>query len=304
MLRSRSQFIGALLAALGLFAWSIVQADPPTAQVVDAKGKVEVQRGGQAFEPLAAGATVAEGDRVHTGWKATATIGFPDGSVVEIQPMSLIAIEKVNFTGGTSRSRVLLRSGEVKAQIHKMVGAAGDFQVKTPTTTASVRGTHIQRISYDPGAGTQIRMGDEGLLAVLTRVGRSYLPANENTGVRVPGDQPFTPGQWRWIALSTDVSPAGSTGDERTGVRELGVPKTRVDGGSLAASDFGHRPDAFTVQPPPQTAEPVPTPQPVIVPPAPPVTIITPPTTKPGTPPSPPPGTGIINVNSPGARGG
>lgn len=285
------------IAVLGLLVFAAyARAEAPPAKLVALVGKVEVQRGAAPWEPAAKDMALAEGDHIHTGWKGHATVGFPDGSVVELQPMSLAAIEKTAFTeGGVSRGRILLRLGEVQAQIQKLPGSRGDFQVRTPTTTASVRGTHIQRISYDVGSGTQIRMGDEGLMAVLTPHGRVFVHALQNTGVAVPGDAPPTPARWELLALSTDLLPPGSTAGERTDVLELGVPKPGVDSGSLAVARYTRPPDAETVTPRPQPAPPPAAPinPPVIIPTQPPGSVdITP---VKGTNPNLPPGvsTGI-----------
>jgi hypothetical protein len=112
------------------------------------KGKVEIQRNGGPWEPAVDGHELQQGDRIHSGWKGSVTATFPDGSNLAVEPMALVAFEQVVYNGAESRSRILLRLGEVRAQVQKMAGAAGDFRVRTPTTTASVRGTAFS-VFYD-----------------------------------------------------------------------------------------------------------------------------------------------------------
>lgn len=258
-MHSRTLRILAVLV-MGACAWSSAWAAEYTVVLAELKGKVEVQRGTAAWEPAVAGSRLAEGDTIHTGFKARAALGFPDGSLVEVQSMTLLALDKINVSGLSTRSRLLLKTGEVKAQVDRLPGARGDFQVKTPTTTASVRGTEINRISYDEGSGTQIRMGGHGLLAVLTPQGRTFLQANRASAVRQMGSTPMTPQAWARIGLLIEALPQGSTDTERQDVRELGVPKVApgVDGGSSLTNRVGQQPDAVTVFVPP-------TPVPVVV---------------------------------------
>lgn len=221
--------------------------------------KVEVQIDEGAWIPATAGMKLSAGDRIHTGFKATCMLGFPDQSVVEVQPMSMVQLDKVDVAGVVTRARLLLKTGEVKAQVNRAYGSRGDFQVKTPTTTASVRGTEINRISYDESAGTQIRMGGHGLLAVLTPQGRAFLAANRNSAVRQMGNTPLTPEAWARIQGSVDLLPQGSTAGERADARDLGVPRAGVanDSGSALANRLGTQPDSRTVVVPDRTPPPV-----------------------------------------------
>lgn len=252
-----------LLVALGLGGGSRIDAAEEFKVVVlQLDKKVEVQINEGSWQPATAGLKLSEGDKIHTGFKATCMLGFPDQSVVEVQPMSMIQLDKVNVAGVQTRARLLLKTGEVKAQVNRSMGARGDFQVKTPTTTASVRGTEINRISYDESAGTQIRMGGHGLLAVLTPQGRAFLAANRASGVRQMGNTPLTPEQWARIQAGVDLLPQGTTAAERADARDLGVPRAGVaaDSGSAFANRIGTQPDAQTViiperAPPPQVVE-------------------------------------------------
>jgi hypothetical protein len=118
--------------------------------------KVELQRNESGWEPASAGIELANGDRVHTGFKAGVTLTFPDGSRLHIGPMTLLEIRDISRGPGGEgaiSARLLLKTGEVKLQVNRSTGAAGDFEVKTPTTTASVRGTKFS-VAYDGTATT------------------------------------------------------------------------------------------------------------------------------------------------------
>ena len=141
----------------------------------DVARKVEISRGGAVWERVTAGTALAAGDRIHTGFKSGVTITFTDGSTVRVGPMSLLEIRDVSRNAnGSLRVRLGLRLGDVRAQINRSTGAASDFNVQTPTTTASVRGT-IFSVSFD-GTETVVRVTESSVL-VTSNSGASVIVA-------------------------------------------------------------------------------------------------------------------------------
>jgi hypothetical protein len=222
-----------LLVAQPLWAEAI------TATLVKVMRQVEVQRNGSDWEPAQENTTLSGGDKIHTGFKATATVRFADGTNLEIMPMTLILLQKMEESGNTVKGRVWLRLGEVKAQVGRKGGAKSDFEVRTPTATASVRGTRIETIGYTPGLGTYITMGSEGLLAFQTVWGRVFLGATDSSQQRNESTQgPPTGAETDFHMANTDIGPYGMTTREYQDIEETGVPKTspETQGGSSSAS--------------------------------------------------------------------
>ena len=114
-------------------------APPSATKVAVGKriGKVEVQRGGGGFEALDAGEQVEAGDRIHTGWKSSVQIRFPDGFTTTVEPMTLISIHSVT----KHEVRILMTYGRIEN--YRLTGSEADFKVGTPTTTTSSRGTRF-----------------------------------------------------------------------------------------------------------------------------------------------------------------
>ena len=108
----------------------------PAVKITGLSRKVEVQRNEGAWEPADASMTLKEGDRIHTGWKAGVTLTFPDGSTAVLKPMSMVVIEKNKSGPDGTTVWLVLRLGEVAAQIKRVRGNPADFQVKTPTSVA------------------------------------------------------------------------------------------------------------------------------------------------------------------------
>jgi hypothetical protein len=227
-------------ALAGLLALPLAASaqDELSATIEKIERKVEVQRGGGAWEPATVKMQLAAGDKVHTGFKATATVRFGDGSVIDVKPMSMVMLQKLEDPDGKVKNRVWMRIGEVGAKVERPTGAPADFEVRTTTVTASVRGTRIQRIACNAGIGTRISMGSSGRIEAKSRGGRAHLSKNERSQAKDPMKPPLTPQDVDRRELVADVQPTGSVGEELEDVEDTGVPKTNPlnTGGSGLAS--------------------------------------------------------------------
>ncbi len=142
--------------------------------------KVEVQRNESGWEPAAAGMQLADGDRIHTGFKAGVTLNFPDGSRLHVGPMTILHLTDIAVgPEGGVQARLLLKTGEVKLQVNRSTGARGDFQVKTPTTTASVRGTKFS-VAYD-GTATTIAVTESSVAVTANNGATVVVVAGQET---------------------------------------------------------------------------------------------------------------------------
>ncbi|MFH1726005.1 MAG: FecR family protein [Elusimicrobiota bacterium] len=139
------------------------------ASVTEAKGIVQVAassaREWRSVESLPH--RLSDGDRVRTGTRAGAVVGFDDGSRVELGPHSSFAIED------SSPGRKLMRVdiGELTAFVRRSAGRK--FQVRTPTAVASVRETEF-RVSVLSGGRTTVELY-KGLLGVEDNRGHQLL---------------------------------------------------------------------------------------------------------------------------------
>ena len=158
--------------------------DADFATLVSVKRKVEVSLDRGGFEPARAGMRLRAGDQIHTGFGAAATLRFPGGSEVTLEPMSLVRLDDIASATGTAR--LFLDVGKIAAEVNRITGAKSDFEVKTPTTTCSVRGT-VFEVTYDTLAESTLVAVRKGVVdvtplfgeAVEVRAGREV----ESTGV-------------------------------------------------------------------------------------------------------------------------
>ena len=135
------------------------EAAPKLGRVTAVTRKVEIQRRGSAFEPAEVGTELRTGDKVHTGFKSKAELEI-GGHKMTVEPMTLIELQT---TGATTR--VFLRTGRATADMLLPHADRPYFQVRTPTATASVRGT-VFSVSYDPLARLTITSVKEGVVDV------------------------------------------------------------------------------------------------------------------------------------------
>jgi len=89
-------------------------------------------------------------DLVRTGPQSTATLVFPDGSAIQLEPNTEFEVRLLDFARGGLRDRsFMVRFGSAVAYISQFFGAKSQATVCTPTAVAAVRGTGF-RVVYDP----------------------------------------------------------------------------------------------------------------------------------------------------------
>lgn len=107
-------------------------------------------RGASGAAPPQANMTLRDKDVVTTGANSTATIVFPDGSAIQLEPNTQFEVRLLDFARGSVRDRsFMVRAGAVVTRISQFFGAKSEATVCTPTAVAAVRGTAF-RVAYDP----------------------------------------------------------------------------------------------------------------------------------------------------------
>ena len=175
---------------------------PPSTSAVKISGlsrKVEVQLEDGAWQTATDSIELRPGTKIHTGFKAGATLTFPDGSTLDVKPMSLVLIRAT----GPNGQLVGLQLGEVKAEIQKLPSSRGDFNVRTPTTTASSRGTAFS-VLYD-GSATIVSVTTDSVLVTPNRGAAVTVPAGKEAASSATAVSPPT-------AIGKAGAPPGSVG--------------------------------------------------------------------------------------------
>lgn len=208
-----------------------------TCLITKVEKRVEIQHKGGPWVAAAADMRLEADDQIHTGYKALATLKFADGSEVTVKPMTMIKLSRVEQNGNTVSTKILLRLGEIKANVNDSPTLGSDFQVQTATCTASVRGTRIDRLAYSPALGTTCQMGYEGHLQLQTLRGNVMLAATDLGLAATATAEPAGANATRQANRNTPP-PVQLTTAEQQAFNAFGVPKSGVNlqAGSGAAT--------------------------------------------------------------------
>src|SRR5205085_9498376 len=105
-------------------------------------GPVLVSRGGADFTTAGEGDGLAAGETIRTGPGGAAEITYFEGSSVRLEAETEIVIETLRSEadGGTVIG-VMQTLGRTWHVVTKLISGSSRYEVRTPTSTASVRGT-------------------------------------------------------------------------------------------------------------------------------------------------------------------
>lgn len=188
------------LLAILLLAAALAGAQTQ-ARVRSFTGKVEILGAQQAWVPVKAGMSLGLGTTISTGFNSTAVLEL-GSSVLQVKPLTRLRLNELVAREGTVTTDLFLQVGKIRAEVKSAEGLAQDFKVKSPVSTAAVRGTGFE---YD---GYELYVF-EGTVTYsnLTGQSRSYSPGEQGgtDGYDTPSDaeqqllsdsgvNPYTPG--------------------------------------------------------------------------------------------------------------
>jgi hypothetical protein len=122
----------------------------PAAILTVISGDVLMRFGGGAFSSAVDGALLYVGSTVRTGADARAVITLFEGSTVQLEPASDITIEDARTHGGSTIVQLAQSLGRSWHVVTHLTTADSRYEVKTPSATASVRGTAFY-VAVDDG---------------------------------------------------------------------------------------------------------------------------------------------------------
>jgi len=130
---------------------SICQADDSVALTLKAKGKIELKRG-EENSKLNTGDELYNKDELESMEDSFAAFKFIDGSsIVKLFPNSILTIN-AQKDGDNLDKKSYLKMGELWSKVVKKTGV---YEVETPTTVVSVKGTEIL-VSHSNEKGTTL----------------------------------------------------------------------------------------------------------------------------------------------------
>src|SRR5438105_2887297 len=153
---------------------------------------ISAQRGGAgSFATALDGDLYKTGDVVRSSKDGRAVLTFFDGSTLTVDPGSLVRVTTLNrLEGGGIQLTIEQTLGRSWASVQKLKTPVSKFEVRTPTSTASVRGTAFETNVVQRADGTLAvtYTADDGQLLV-TAAGGGQTTVNANTQVEIDQNQ-------------------------------------------------------------------------------------------------------------------
>jgi hypothetical protein len=192
------------------------------AYIREVRGTVEVRAPGAAeWKAAAAGEALERASLISTGFRSTALITIGN-STLTVRPLTRLSLEEIAASQSGERVTIDLRAGRVRAEVKPPAGGKTDFTVRTPTTTASVRGTVFEfdgiRVKVDEG---RVHLGGTNLTGAYVGAGRST-EADPETGKTAAAAERAKEALAPALPAGVDAAPAIPAAPSRTGDLEAG----------------------------------------------------------------------------------
>lgn len=211
-------------AILGvIFAQS---ASPEGVGVIrDLSGTVELKLAGSSdFIAASAGDVIAQSTIVSTGFKSSAVIVM-GSSVISVRPLTRLSFAEIQSSSGAETVNVGLQTGRVRVDVNPPAGTRANVTVKSPSATASVRGTSFEfdTVNLTVNEGTVAFSGNFGPAAMVNAGGTSFVGSNVT---------PADPAN----LITADLMPSAPVG---TGSTVTQTPSPSSSGELLSSGELG-----------------------------------------------------------------
>jgi len=110
------------------------------AVVKETFGKVEILPTGGSWQAARVGMSLTRGATISTGFNSTAVLDL-GSSVLQVKPLTRMQLRELIQQGGAVSTELFLKVGKVRAEVKTSEGLTQDFKLKSPVSTAAVRGT-------------------------------------------------------------------------------------------------------------------------------------------------------------------
>ncbi len=130
-----------VLAGVSLFA----QTD---AVIREVSGKVEIRLPEKSWQPAAVGMRLPIGGFISTGVNSLAVLEIGP-SVLRVKQLTRVQLQELVQQGGTLTTSLNLPVGKVSAEVKSAAGLKNDFKLRSPVSTAAVRGTRFDFDGYN-----------------------------------------------------------------------------------------------------------------------------------------------------------
>jgi hypothetical protein len=209
MKRNAIAIIVALLLVLGVI--EIGAQDRAVFGTVS--GKVQIQNAGeQAWQTASEGMEVPIRATVSTGFDGRAILHL-GATTLTVRPLTRLRIDELSTQDNVARTNLTMPVGRVRAEVKSTEGARTDFKLRSPVSTAAVRGTGFET------DGVNLTVFESNV-SFSSQSGISINVGTGETGVASGGSTPSGGADQREANTSVDTSTSPTEGGGNGG----GVP--------------------------------------------------------------------------------
>lgn len=202
------------IAAIGTFVLATVMAlsqahgqEELLAITQEVEGNVEVSIAGERWVALSVGDAVPIDTRISTGFRSRAVLAIGESTVLTVEPLTRLEIERLAVEEGVERSQMNLQVGRIRGEVERTPERPNEFELRSPVATASVRGTSF---TFD---GETLEVA-RGRVALVNRYGRerSIDPGEQSSSDGVSA--PEAPAEERRRRATVTARTAGGEDEE------------------------------------------------------------------------------------------
>jgi hypothetical protein len=150
------------IACAVIFLTVLAPLAAQSATITAVRGKVQVKALTGPWQIAAVGTELSLGSTVSTGFKSEARIDVGDSELI-VRPLTRMRLEELVKKEAAQKTSLYLNVGRVSARVKTAEGLQHDFELRSPVSTAAVRGTDFD---YD-GFALLVR---EGAVEIFSRL--------------------------------------------------------------------------------------------------------------------------------------
>jgi hypothetical protein len=168
-MKAKLLFIACVACSFTLWAQEAV--------IRETTGTVEIKAPGSSeWISARAGDILAKNGSISTGFKSTALLSLGN-STITVRPLTRLSLDELSRAQGTEQVELRLRAGRIRAEISSPEGGRVNFAVRSPSATASVRGTifEFDGVNLDVTDSTVELAGRSGKPVIVDAGGKSYV---------------------------------------------------------------------------------------------------------------------------------
>ena len=130
------------------------------AVIKEVSGKVEIKAPAKGWESATEGMEISKGTIISTGFKSQALLDLGSSNLY-VKQLTRMSLDELSQKEGIVTTGLFLRVGKVRAQVKTTAGLQHNFTLKSPISTAAVRGTALEY------TGPKLKVYGDGESAVI-----------------------------------------------------------------------------------------------------------------------------------------